>query len=275
MVQGLTITGLNARIGRGSYVSQRSLDADFTTDNDHAKRGRATFSSSLPSRNSAFFFSPEREVLSAVPFFYYKAYDEAGNKRTGIIEATHHHAADVELRKGGLRPYFVHDYQQLKKVLRQRQKKRQRSIAAVGTAAVILSAVLSGLIVRYAGRERAPRIEDYRRTGLVEGSPGLIVAKTKAEREFALEILDVWESFAPDSVRGVEVGKLLMWVHVTRKIRSLPHNDLEVLASQTVRALQREFGATVCTLHVMEGDAAILEVRYNAITRSTRVKSYR
>lgn len=210
-----------------------------------------------------------------MPLFYYKAYDAAGQKRTGIIEATHPHAADEELRQSGLRPYFLHDYHRLKKALHQKQKKRQRLIAMVGTAAVILSAILSGLIVRYAGRERAPEIEDYRRTGLAVGSPGLIVAQTKEEREFASEILGAWESFAPGSVRGIEVGKLLMWVHVTRKIRALPGNDLDVLASQTVGALHRRFGASVCTLLVVENDTTILEVKYDAITRSTRVKSYR
>jgi len=210
-----------------------------------------------------------------MPFFYYKAFDEAGQKRAGIIEARDRWAADAELKRTGLRPYFLHDYQQLKKVLQQKQKKRQRLIVVVGAVAVVLSAVSSGLIVRYAGRERAPQIESYRRTGLVAGSPGIIVAKTREEREFAQEILGVWQSFCPGAVSGIEVGKLLMTVYVTRKIRALPESDLEVLASHTIRALHRRFRASGCTLLVVEGDRTILEVSYNAITRSTRVKSYR
>lgn len=210
-----------------------------------------------------------------MPFFYYKAYDEAGQRRAGIIEARDRWAADAELRSTGLRPYFLHDYHRLKKALRQKQKKRQRLIVMLGTVAVVLSAIFSGLIVRYAGRQRAPVIEEYKRTGLVAGSPGVIVAKTKEEREFAMEVLDVWDTFAPGSVRGIEVGKLLMTVYVTRKIRALSDNDLEVLASHTLRALHRKFEASGCALLVVEGDTTILEVSYNAITRSTRVKSYR
>ncbi len=210
-----------------------------------------------------------------MPFFYYRAYDEAGQKRAGIIEARDRWAADAELRRTGLRPHFLQDYRQIKKVLREKQKKRQRLLVIGGAVAVILSALFSALIVRYAGRERAPAIEQYKRAGLVAGRPGIITAKTKEEREFAQEVLAIWQSFCPGAVSGLEVGKLLMTVYVTREIRALPASDLEVLASHTVRALHRRFGASGCTLLVVEGDATILEVSYNSITRSTRVKSYR
>lgn len=207
--------------------------------------------------------------------FYYRAYDEVGRKRTGTIEARDHWAADKELRKGGLRPYFVHDYQLLKKVSRQKQRKRRRIIAAAGTVAVVSSLVFSALIVRYAGRERPLNIEDYKRTGLVVGKQAGIVAKTEEEEEFAFEMYRVWESFCPRTVVGLEVTKLLMTVYVTRDIRDLPEKDLEVLASNTVLALQRRFGSGACTLVVIRGDTTILEASYNSITRSTRVKSYR
>ena len=218
-----------------------------------------------------------REVVPAMPFFYYKAYDAAGQKKTGVIEALHRRAADAELRRTGLRPYFLHDYQQLKKILRHKQKKRERVIAIVivGAVAVVSSAVLSGVAVRYAGRERAPKIEEYKQTGLVTGSAGVIVAKTREEREFALDIHKVWQTFCPGAVKGLEVRKLLMTVYVTRDIRRMSEKDLEVLASQTVRALQRRFGTSGCTLLVVEGDVTILDVSYNTITKTTRVKSYR
>ena len=138
-----------------------------------------------------------------------------------------------------------------------------------------IEVVLSGLMVRYAGRERAPTIEDYKRTGRVTGRQGGIVAKTEEEHEFALEMYRVWESFCPRTVIGLEVTKLLMTVYVTRNVRRLSENDLEFLASNTVRALQRRFGRSGCTLVVFEGDTPILEVSYNTITRSTRVKTYR
>jgi hypothetical protein len=207
--------------------------------------------------------------------FYYRAYDGAGGKRTGTIEARDRWAADAELKKNGLRPYLLHDYQVLKKVLRQKQKERRRVIAIVGAAAVVVSIVFSIVIVRWAGRERPPDIEDYRRAGLVAGNSGMIGAKTKEERAFGLEIHQAWQSLYPDTVTGVDVSKLLMTVYVTRNVRHLSENELELLASNTVRALQRRFQASGCTVLVVEGDRTILEVHYNVLTRSTRVKSYR
>jgi len=218
--------------------------------------------------------SPRREVPFAVRTFYFKAYDETGRKMTGTIEAEDRQAANAELRESGLRVYRLHDYHKLRKAL-QKRKKRQRLITITGTAAVVLSLVFSSLMVRYAGRERAPDIDEYRRTGIVAGNPGLIMAKTMEEREFGSYIHGVWQSFCPGAVTGLEVTKLFMSVYVSRSIRDLSDNDLEVLASNTVRALQRRFEASVCTLLVVEGDTTILEVRYNAITSSTRVKFYR
>ena len=200
---------------------------------------------------------------------------EAGRKRTGTIDARDHWAADKELRKSELRPYFIHDYQALKKVLRQKQKKRQRIIAIVGAAAVVSSLVFSALIVRYAGRERPLSIEDFKETRLVVGKQAGIIARTEEQEEFAFEMYRMWENFCPHTVVGLEVTKLLMTVYVTRNIRNLPENDLEVLASNTVLALHRRFGSSACTLLVVQGDRTILEAGYNSITRSTRVKSYR
>ena len=208
--------------------------------------------------------------------FFYKAYDEAGRKRTGVIEAPHRKDADTELRKSGLRPYFLHDYHKLKEILRRKQRKRRQIIVVGGVAATILSVVFSVVVVRYAGRERAPLIDDYRRSGIVEGNPSVIQADTKEQREFAVDIHDVWESFCPEVIQGIEVTKLLMTIWVTREVRNLSDNELEVLASNAVRALHRKLGANACTLLVVEGtDRTILEVSYNALNKTTRLKLYR
>jgi len=50
--------------------------------------------------------------------FYYKAYDDTGGKRSGIIEAACREDVDAELRRNGLTPYFLHDYHKLKEMLR-------------------------------------------------------------------------------------------------------------------------------------------------------------
>ena len=208
--------------------------------------------------------------------FFYKAHDEAGRKRTGVIEAPHREDADAELRKSGLRPYFLHDYHKLKQILHRKQRKRRQMILIGSAVTTVLAVMFSVFGVRYAGRERAPRIDDYKRTGIIEGNPGLIQADTKQQRKFALDIHGVWESFCPDVIQGIEVTNILMTVWVTRKVRNLSDNELEVLASNAVRALHRQFGANACTLLVVEGnDRTILEVNYNAITKSTRLKSYR
>jgi len=208
--------------------------------------------------------------------FFYKAYNETGQKRTGIIEAPYREDADAELRKSGLCPYFLHDYHKLKEIVRRKQRKRRHMILIGGAAATVLTVAFSVSVVRYAARERAPRIDDYKRSGIIEGNPGVIQANTKEQREFALGIQDVWESFCPKVVRGIEVSNVLMTVWVTGEVRNLSDNELDVLASNAVRALHRRFGASACTLLVVKGtDRTILEVNYNAITKSTRLKSYR
>ena len=208
--------------------------------------------------------------------FFYKAYNEAGRKRTGVIEAPRREDADAELRKSGLHPYFLHDYHKLKAIVRRKQRKRRQLIAGGGVAATILTVLFSVFIVRYAGRDRSLLIEDYKRSGIVEGNPGVIQTKTKEQRTFALNISGVWENFCPGVIQGIEVTSVLMTVWVTKKVRNLPDNELEVLSSNAVRALHRQFGSNACTLLVVEGtDKTILEVNYNGFTKATRLKLYR
>jgi len=207
--------------------------------------------------------------------FYYKAYDDTGGKRSGIIEAACREDVDAELRRNGLTPYFLHDYHKLKEMLRHKEQKRRKLIALFGTAATIMAMAFSVSIVRYASRERAPRIEDYRRTGIVSGSPGLIVAKTKEQRQFAIDMLNVWQSFCPAIVRGIEVSNVLMTIYLTSNVSQLSRQELEILSSNTVRALQRQFRASGCTLLVIEDDKTILEISYNSVTKSTHVRSFR
>lgn len=217
---------------------------------------------------------PGQEAASTVKTIYFRAYDETGGKRSGTMEATDVRAAATELREGGLRPYFLHDYHALKEKLR-RKKKRRRIIAISGSVAVALSLLFSGLIVGYAGRERAPDIGEYEQMGLVEGAPGVVVARTKEERLFGLDIYEVWQRFSNKSVTGLEVSKFLMTVYVNKGIRHLSDKELESLAESTVRASQRHFRSSGCTLLVVENGGTILEIQYNGFTKSTTLKSYR
>ena len=208
--------------------------------------------------------------------FFYKAYNEAGRKRTGVIEAPHREDADAELRKSGLRPYFLHDYHKLKEILRRKQRKRRQIIVVSGVVATVLAVVFSIVVVRYAGRDRSPLIDDYVRTGIVQGNPGVIQAGTKEQRKFALDLSGVWENFCPGVIKGIEVTNVLMTIWVTKHVRNLSDNELELLASNAVRALHRQFGSNACTLLVVEGtDRTIFEVSFNALNKATRIKSYR
>ena len=206
--------------------------------------------------------------------FYFRAYDQTGHKRTGAIEAPNVRAADAELRKSGLRPYFLNEYEAVRKALREKRK-RERLLILGGSLAIALSLVLSGQLVRYAGRERAPDVEDYKRAGILDESSGVIVAKTKEEREFALEIYKIWDGFYPDLITGVDVKRLFMTVYVSRQVYDLSDNELELLATNTTRALQRRFETSGATLLIVEGDNTVMEVNYASARQSLRVRSYR
>jgi hypothetical protein len=209
-----------------------------------------------------------------VRLFYFRAYDQTGHKRTGAIEAPNVRAADAELRKSGLRPYFLNEYEAVRKALREKRK-RERLLILGGSLAIALSLVLSGQLVRYAGRERAPDVEDYKRAGILDESSGVIVAKTKEEREFALEIYKIWDGFYPDLITGVDVKRLFMTVYVSRQVYDLSENELELLATNTTRALQRRFETSGATLLIVEGDNTVMEVNYASARQSLRVRSYR
>lgn len=206
--------------------------------------------------------------------FYYRAYNQAGQKISGTIKEFDLRAANVVLRDSGLRPYFLHDYRELKLVLRQRRKRRKRLLIG-GAVAIALALVASGAMVGFAGRERAPNMQDLSATGFGEGLPGLIVADTKEERDFAKRIQELWEAFIPGLVEGVELKKLFMTLYVSRDVRKVDDTDLEVLATNTAKALQREFRLSGCTLWIVHNDETIMEVKYNTYAKSTTVKSYR
>ncbi|HIJ65346.1 MAG TPA: hypothetical protein HPP77_05275 [Candidatus Hydrogenedentes bacterium] len=206
--------------------------------------------------------------------YYFKAYDRAGNKRTGSIEAPDPRAADAALRQQGLRPYFVLDRRKVKKALLRRKVKRKQLILGLGIAAIGASLIFSSLLVRYAGRERAPNVAQYRKAGILEGYSGMIYTERKEEREFGVKMVQIWESFYPGVVTGVEVRKLMLTIYVTKRVRKIPDNELDMLVSNTVRALHRQFGAAVCTVLVIRGDETLLEATYDSLSRSVHIRSY-
>jgi hypothetical protein len=208
-----------------------------------------------------------------MPTFYYKAYDGTGRKRSGTVHAANSHEAHFALRETGLRPYFVYDYVKLRREIRHKRRRRALVLGLVGAAPVAMG--IAALLVAYSGRERAPDIQTYAQTGFVKAAPGLIVAGNDEQRLFGSEVFQRWENFCLGAITGIEVRNTFMIVYVNRVIRTISDQEIETLATNTVRSLQRRFQVTSSSLLVVEDGETILEVEYFAGTRSTRVKWYR
>lgn len=205
--------------------------------------------------------------------FYYKAYDSTGHKRVGTIKEYNVREAQLFLRGRGLKAYFLEDVKIVRKVIRKRRL-RHRIIVIGGATAIALALVGSGVLVGYAGREAAPDAGQYREAGILKGDSGAVVAITPEAREFARKIYDVWQSFAPGVITGIEARKRFMTIYVNNDIRSMSSQDLEVLASRTCQALQRHFKSAGATLLIFHDDLPIMEVKYNGLTKTTKVKTY-
>ena len=206
--------------------------------------------------------------------FVYKAYDQLGNKKAGKIAVPSELDARRELRDHGLSAYFLEDLRAVKKALRKRKKRRQ-ILAVVGVILISAAMLLSGLMVGYAGRERALTMEDYQSAGVVTGGSGNLVAATDKDKRFARRIYEAWQSFAPGVLTGIEVRKHVMTLYVGRRVSEISDEDLEYLATQSVRAVQREYDSAGATLLIIQDDVPIMEVRYNGFTKSTKITQYK
>ena len=214
------------------------------------------------------------KVGSAMATFVYKAYDQLGNKKAGKIAVPSEMDARRELRDHGLSAYFLQDLHAFKRRLKKR-KKRQRVLAIGGVIAIAAAMLLSGLMVGYAGREQALTVEDYQAAGVAMGGSGNFVVDTDQGARFARKIYEAWHSFAPGVVNGIEVHKHFMALYVSRKVSSIDDDDLELLATSTVRAVQREYDSAGATLLNNQDDVPIMENKYNRFTKSTKNTHYK
>ena len=206
--------------------------------------------------------------------YVYKAYDPAGHKKAGTVVVESVFDARRILRDKGLKIYFLEDLKSVKQQVR-RKKRRRRTLYISGSILIALALVTSGVMVGYAGREQALGLEAYQEVGAVRGHAGTVYAKTDAEMAFAQNIYDAWSSFTPGVITGIEVQRSVMTVYVSRKISQVSDNDVEALVTSSVRALQREFGASGTTLLLVKDDVTLMEVRYSPYTRSTNIKDFR
>lgn len=206
--------------------------------------------------------------------FVYKAYDQLGNKKAGKIAVPSESDARRELRDHGLSAYFLEDLRIVRKAL-QKRKKRRQILAIVGVFLIAAAMLLSGLMVGYAGRERGLSLENYQTAGAVTGGSGTLVADTDQGKKFARTMYEAWQSFAPGVLTGIEVRKHFLTLYVARNVSEIPEEDLEYLATQSVRALQREYDSAGATLLVILDDVPIMEIRYNGFTKSTKITQYK
>ena len=206
--------------------------------------------------------------------FVYKAYDQLGNKKAGKIAVPSELDARRELRDHGLSAYFLEDLRAVKKVLHKRRKRRQ-ILAVVGVVLIAAAMLVSGLMVGYAGRERDLTVEDYETAGVVTGGSGNLIAGTDQDKQFARRMHEAWQSFAPGVLTGIEVRKRFMTLYVDRAVSKIPDEDLEYLATTSVRAVQRQYDSAGATLLIIQDDVPIMEVKYNEFTNSTKITRYK
>ncbi|MEA3366068.1 MAG: hypothetical protein U9Q79_10560, partial [Candidatus Hydrogenedentes bacterium] len=183
------------------------------------------------------------------------------------------HEADQALRRHGLRLYFMHDYQALKLEMRRRNR-RVKMLTLLGAVLVGMSAGFAGVMVSYAGRERAPRVADLRTPHPTEGSPIPLAVGTDEERELALDVYSMWEGFVPNATKSIEVSRSIMVIETNAGIRNLASDELDMLVANTVKAHNRRFQPGRSTLFVLEGELTILEVDYTRLTKAVNIKHY-
>ena len=209
-----------------------------------------------------------------MPKFVYKADTAYGDEKKGIVEA--HTISDARrlLRENGLISTYLEDAKLYKK-RRRAHKRRQKMIVRIGVVLIIGALVLSAWIAREAERETAPMVSGLQDSGVLRGNAGTIVADTQKAENFAHRIIQAWNSFAPRLITGIEVRNNLMTLYVSGTAVGIDANDLEVLATNTLTALQREFNSTGATMLIIEDDVTIMELYYNPYTRSMKIQDYR
>lgn len=205
--------------------------------------------------------------------YLYKAYDRRGHRKTGTIRVYSAKEAHLQLRTKGLKAYFLEDLAEVKRELRHRNRVR-KAILISGAILVAGALLVSGLVVGYASKAPPPDVQAYKEAGILKGGSGNVVADSPEAKRFARDIFDAWQQLAPGIVNGVEVHRGYMTLYVTRAVRQMPGDDLELLATNTVKALQRQSKSFGVTLLVVEGNLTILEAQYNGLSKDTRITRY-
>lgn len=205
--------------------------------------------------------------------YYYKAYDGAGSKKRGIIDAPDERAADRRLRRTGLRPYVICDFEIVKSKAH-KEKRRRKQILISGVVSIVAALWFSGFIVGYAGRQKAPDIQAYEEGGVLVGATQMIFGATPVEREFAQDMADLWDSYAPGTRDGLEATTFLVTVYANPKVNDLTDDQVDLLVSQIIRAQRRRFHVQGPQVIVVLDETTLLEAVYSETNRSIDIVSY-
>lgn len=205
--------------------------------------------------------------------YLFKAYDATGFKTVGKVDGVDPHSVDVELRAKGLRPYFIREFAAVKRTVKKRRRRR-RILYATGAFAILIAYISASILVRTAGREQEPGLEEYKRMGLVSDAEGKFIAKTDEGRKFASDIYQVWENFYPGVLERIEVKSILLTFNVSKDVRRIPESDLEMLVTNTVRAHQRIFDTSTSRLLLVQDDLPFLEVKFSALLNTMNIRTY-
>lgn len=206
--------------------------------------------------------------------YVYKADNAYGDERRGIIAAPSEPDARRMLRENGLVSTFLEEATVYKRK-RKARKRRQKIILWTGAVLIIGALAASASMTIMAKRETAPDVAVLQESGVLRGNAGNIFADSDETKEFAYRIINAWNSFAPRIITGIEVRPNLMTLYVSGTAKGIDPNDLEVLATNSLRSLQREFDSIGVTMLIIENDITIMELKYNPYSGTMRIHDYR
>ena len=206
--------------------------------------------------------------------YVYKADNMYGDERTGTIIAPSESDARRLLREKGLVSTFLEDIKVYKHKRRVR-KRRRRLIIRTGAGLISIAIVASVWMARAGNRDAAPDVSALVDSGVLRGHAGTIVADSPELQSFAHRIVEAWNSFTPGLITGIEVQKNLMSLYVSSSVKNIGDDDMEVLATNSLRALQREFKASGVTMLIIEDELTIMELYYSPFTRSMKIRDHR
>lgn len=212
--------------------------------------------------------------------YYYRAYDEHGDEKKGVVDAPDERSADRRLRRTGLKPFFICDYALAKqaahqsKTQRRRRHRLLRRILVLGSVAIVLSAALAVFVEDWAGQTMAPDVRQYTQAGVLAGASNLVYGATPEEHRLARDFADIWRTGLPDTLVGLEASRFLVAVHVNDNIVGVDRAETERLMAQFLRAMRRRFGTSGPTVLLVYSETTVAEATFDPADGAVVVTYY-